>query len=87
MYPCTGFHCGSWWIFLIIMIAMAAICFFMMRGHMGSMMCGPHSKGTDSHSRTDASDYARDILDRRYARGEINRDEYDEKIRGISQRR
>ena len=45
MFPCFGFGFGYWWIFPIIMIAMMALCFFMMRRHMGSMMCsGSHSE-------------------------------------------
>ncbi len=40
MFPCLAFDYGYWWIFPIIMIAMIVLCFFMMRGHRGSMMCG-----------------------------------------------
>ena len=69
-----------WWICPILMIAM---CFFMMRGRKGSMMCGFGSRGTDSH-HIGASDSALDILDKRYACGEINREEYEEKKSSIT---
>ncbi len=39
MFPCLGFGYGYWWIFPLIMIAMIVFCFFMMRGHGGSIMC------------------------------------------------
>lgn len=39
MFPCLGFGYGYWWIFPLIMITMMVLCFFMMRGHGGSMMC------------------------------------------------
>ena len=37
MFPCVAFGYGYWWIFPIIIIAMIVLCFFMMRGHAGSM--------------------------------------------------
>jgi hypothetical protein len=39
MFPCAGFGYGLWWIFPFIMIGVMVLCFFMMRGRMGSMMC------------------------------------------------
>ncbi|MGD0887240.1 MAG: SHOCT domain-containing protein [Thermodesulfovibrionales bacterium] len=84
MFPCSGYGYGFWWIFPIIIIAMMAICFFMMRGRMGSKMCRPGFRSTGGRDE-DASESALDILNKRYARGEINKEEYDEKIRGISQ--
>jgi putative membrane protein len=70
-----------WWIFPILMIV---LCIFMMRGRMGSM-CGHGSHGGTPDSRhADASDSASDILDKRYARGEINRDEYKEKKKALT---
>jgi len=65
----NGFH--WWWIIPIIMMV---FCFFMMRHGMGCMM-GRH--------RSEES--AREILDRRYALGEISKEEYEEKKRHISQ--
>ena len=41
------------------------------------------TKGLDE--QTDVPDSARDILDRRYAAGEINKDEYEEKKRTLSE--
>jgi putative membrane protein len=69
-----------WW---IIPIVMMAICFFMMRGRMGSMMCGRGSNVSDSHNISH-SDSTIDILDKRYAAGEINREEYEEKKRVLN---
>ena len=55
MFPYLAFGYGDWWIFPIITIAMMVLCFFMMRGHAGSMMCGPGVTGpkeiTDRWSR------------------------------------
>ncbi len=64
-----------WWIFPL---AMMAICFLLMGRRKGSMMCGFGSAGTDNH-HTDPSDSPIDILNKRYARGEIDKDEYDER--------
>jgi putative membrane protein len=83
MFPCTGFGYGFWWIFPIFMVVMMALCFFMMRGRMGAMMCRPGFRSRGGHGE-DAS--AEDVLDRRYAKGEINKEEYEEKKRAITRR-
>ncbi len=83
MFPCSGFGFGYWWIFPVIMVGMMALCFFMMRGHMGSMMCGPGSRGKDSHGE-ESGGSALDILNKRYARGEADKQEYEEKKKTIT---
>ncbi len=65
---------GYWWIFPLIMIV---ICFFFMRG---GRMCGHGSHDEDNHG----SESAGEILDRRYASGEIDRTEYEEKKRDLN---
>ena len=66
---------GFWWIFPLVMIV---ICFLMMRGFRGRMMCGPGSRWWDG-GREAPGDSAREILEKRYAKGEIDRTEYEEK--------
>jgi len=68
----NGFH--WWW---IIPIAMMVFCFFMMRGHRGCM--------TSWHRSPHNTESAREILDKRYALGEISKEEYEEKKRHINQ--
>jgi len=85
MFPCLAFGYGSWWIFPIIMIAMMVLCFIMMRGHAGSMMCGPGFGRSGSHSEN-ASDRPPDILNRKYDQGEINKQEYEVKKEDIARR-
>lgn len=78
--------CGVtlWWIFPLLMIVLCiVICGYMMRGRAGGIMCWPGSCGIDRHSG-DASDSALDALNKRYAQGEINKEEYKEKKSAIS---
>jgi len=68
----NGFHWG--W---LIPIAMMVLCFLVMRGRGGCMVRryrSPHS-----------GESAREILDKRYALGEIGKEEYEEKKRAINQ--
>ena len=48
------------------------------------MMCGFGSRGTDDHKISD-SNSAIEILDKRYALGEIDKQEYEEIKRVLSQ--
>jgi uncharacterized membrane protein len=65
----------------MIPLAMMALCFFMMVGRKGSMMCGSGSHGKNHQVRTAGS--AIDILDKRFALGEIDRKEYEEAKRAL----
>jgi putative membrane protein len=74
----SEFFSSPWlWIWPVLMIVM---CFFMMRGRRGSMMCGFGSHYKD-RPHISAKDSAADILDKRYATGEIEKEEYEEKKR------
>jgi len=70
-----------WWIFPIVMMI---VCFFMMRGRMCGMMRGHDTQDTTDPHRSASSDSAREILDKRYALGEISKEEYEEKKRDIT---
>ncbi len=69
-----------WWLFPLIMIT---LCFLMMRGRMG-IMCGPALDHKDRNDKSDPES-ALEILDKQYARGKIDREEYEEKKKTISQ--
>jgi len=61
---------GYWWIFpLLMMIFMVALCIFFM-----SRMSWGHG-----HSRGDSSASALRLLSERFAKGEISREEFEEK--------
>jgi len=67
----NGFH--WWW---LIPIAMMVLCFLRMRGRRGCMVREVRSP--------QAGESAREILDKRYALGEISKEEYDEKKKDIA---
>jgi putative membrane protein len=67
----NGFH--WWW---LIPIAMMVLCFLMMRGRGGCMV--------RKYRFPQTGESAREILDKRYALGEINKEEYEEKKGAIS---
>jgi putative membrane protein len=71
---------GWWWIFPAAMIV---LCLFMMRGRMGCMMGWPTSRSANETHPIGSADSAREILDKRYALGEISKEEYVEKKKDI----
>lgn len=75
MYGSEFYNFQYWWLFPLVMII---LCFLVMRGRKGSMMCGFGSHRKDNHRISD-SNSAIEILDKRYALGEINKEEYNEK--------
>ena len=81
MISLESFWISYWWVFCLIMMV---FCFFGMRWMRGSGMCGFHSRGTDNRD-IHPTDSAVDILDKRYALGEISQEEYEERKRTISQ--
>ena len=81
MYGSEFFDFSFWWICPIIMIA---LCFFMGRGRRGFNMCGFGSNSIECDKINDSCS-AKEILDRRYAFGEIGKEEYEEKKLTINQ--
>ncbi len=80
MYGSEFFSFSLWWVCPIFMIA---LCFFMMRGRRGSMMCEFGSRDMNSQ-QISASGTVLDILEKRYASGEIDQEEYEEKKRTLT---
>jgi putative membrane protein len=68
-----GWNGFQWW--WLIPMAMMILCFFMMLRH-GGCMTGWSRPRRDGGS-------AKEILDKRYARGEIGKEEYEQKKRDI----
>ena len=81
MYDSGLTNFSFWWIIPVIMMI---LCFFMMRGRRGTMMRGCGSRGVDNR-QTRIPESAIDILNKRYASGEINKEEYEEKKRTLSE--
>ena len=80
-----------WWIFpLMFFVIMIVIFIFMMRrGCMGCMwrdrmMDRPEFRDTIKRSLGEHSESALEILDKRYARGEVDKQEYEEKKAAIT---
>lgn len=93
-YPGPGWvmhGAGFWWIFpLLFVVLMIVMCVFVIRGggmgcmwrdrHMGS----PESYDLTKRSEGESTESAMDILNKRYARGEIDKQEYEEKKAAIT---
>jgi uncharacterized membrane protein len=78
MFPCLVSGYGVWWIFPLVMIVMMVLCSFMMRGRMGPVICRPKHINSGSPG-TDSPKAMPDIANKRHVRGEVRREEYEEK--------
>ena len=84
----AGFGFG--WIFMIIfwgLIIWGIVSLFRGFGHGGRHdggCCGGHDENGQKGSQS-GKNSAKDILDERYAKGEINKEEYEEKKRDLTQ--
>jgi len=76
------FFYGYWWIFPLIMII---FCIFFMRRGCGRMMCGFGSHNGDI-PQNGTGESGLEILAKRFAQGDISKDEYEEKKRKLTNR-
>ena len=81
--PGWGMHGpGFWWIFPVIFIVlMVVMCVSMIRGGgMGCMWRDRHMGSPESRdlTRRSEAESALDILDKRFAKGEVSKEEYEE---------
>ena len=70
----------GWWIFPIAMII---LCIFMARRRRGFMPSCCASRGSEDVPSINSADSASQILDKRYALGEISKAEYEDKKKDI----
>jgi uncharacterized membrane protein len=80
MYGSELFTFSFWW---TVPIVMMIFCFFMMRRRGGTMMSGFGCCGRD-WQQNKGRESSMDILDRRYASGDIDKTEYEEKKRTLT---
>lgn len=80
MYGSELYAFSFWW---IVPIVMMILCFFIMRGRRGAMMNGFCCCGRD-WQKAKGTESSMDILDRRYASGDIDKTEYEEKKRTLT---
>jgi uncharacterized membrane protein len=80
MYALEFYDAPYWWLFPLVMII---LCFLVMRSRWGSMMCGFRHREKDN-DKIRGLNSAMEILDKRYASGEINKKEYEEKKRTLT---
>ncbi len=77
--PGSDHFCFSfWWIIPIIMMVLCACMCFFRKGRTRLTMCGESSLNKGSH-KMGASDSAMELLNKRYALGELDKEEYEEK--------
>ncbi len=82
-----------WWIFpLMFFVMMVLMFFFVMRGGMGCMwrdrvMDRPECRDAMKRTSGEAHESAVEILNKRYAKGEIGKQEYEEKMAAITRTR
>ena len=81
MYGSEFANFSYWWLFPILMMA---LCFLIMRGRRRSMMCGFGSRDIDNEKNS-VNDSALDIVKQRYASGDIDKEEYEEIKRTITE--
>jgi putative membrane protein len=76
MEPTWGSYFPMFWIFPLLCVIFVVAMMFMMfrRGGMGCMPFG----GGAAHRKGNRHDTARQILDRRYANGEISKEQYEQ---------
>ena len=81
MFP-GDFSLGGWWIiFPIIGFVVMLICMFIMMGRRGFM--GPRRDSRREPRESSGSESPLEILKKRYAKGEISKEEYEEMKRDL----
>ena len=80
MYDLAQTDFSFWWIFPIVMMILC--CIMMGRARKGSVMCGFGPWNSGRHQNR-VADSAIDLLNKRYASGEIDKEEYEEKKRAL----